>query len=495
VVTFEHGIASGDPLTDRVLIWTRLSGAEDDQPVAWTLARDPDLREVVASGEATARADDDHTLTVDVDGLEAGTTYWFRFTAGGARSPLGRTRTLPDGDHARLAVCSCAKYSAGHFAAYARIADRDDLDLVLHLGDYIYEYPDQPEQGIGSAIGRAMEPAGPAVTLADYRRRYGAYRRDPDLQRMHARHPVVATIDDHEVCENAWRGGAKDHDPARHGPWAERRAAAMRAWREWLPSRVPPGDPARIHRRLRLGRVADVFLLDARSHRDEQAQGPAADDPGRVLLGHEQLRWLLDGLAGSCAAWRLVGNPVMIGQVATRFMPEELGNPLSELGILTARDHGPAPDQWDGYPAERDRLLGGVEARGVEDVVFLSGDVHTSWALELRRDGVPADARPVAVEMVTPSVTSENLDEHLNVPERREDHDVEDEVDRCNPHVRWVDLDRHGFVLVDVTPERVRGEWWFVESVRRPARGVELGAAWCAVRGSPWLRPALDSDS
>jgi alkaline phosphatase D len=493
-MTFEHGVASGDPLADGVLIWTRVSGDRDEEPVEWTLARDPLLRDVVGRGDATARAQDDHAVTVDVGGLDPATTYWFRFAAEGARSPLGRTRTLPDGGRARFAVCSCAKYSAGHFAAYARIAERDDLDLVLHLGDYLYEYPDQPEQGIGSAIGRPMEPAGPAVTLADYRRRYAEYRRDPDLQLMHARHPLVATIDDHEVCENAWSGGAKDHDLARQGPWAERRAAAMRAWREWLPSRVPPDDPPRIHRRLSLGRLADLFLLDTRSHRDEQAKGPAVDDPARVMLGHEQLSWLLDGLSGSRAAWRLVANPVMIGQVATRFMPQDLGDPLSELGILTARDHGPAPDQWDGYPAERDRLLGGMETHGVGRVVFLSGDVHTSWAVELRRDGVPPDTPPLAVEMVTPSVTSENLDEHLDVPERREDHDIEDEVCRSNPHVRWVDLDRHGFLLIEVTPERVRGEWWFVESVRRPARGVELGAAWCAVRGSPWLRPAPDSD-
>jgi len=489
-MTFEHGVASGDPLGDRVLIWTRVESSRDEERVEWTLARDPALRDGVARGEAIARAEDDHTVTVDVAGLEPGATYWFRFAGGGSRSPVGRTRTLPDGELARLAVCSCAKYSAGHFAAYRRLSERDDLDLVLHLGDYLYEYPDQPEQGIGSAIGRAMEPPGPAVTLEDYRRRYAEYRRDPDLQALHARHPVAATIDDHEVCENAWSGGAKDHDSRRQGPWPERRAAAMRAWREWLPSRAAPGDPPRIHRRMALGDLADLFLLDARSHRDEQAKGPAVDDPGRSMLGADQLGWLLDGLGGSRARWRLVGSPVMIGQVATRYMPGDLGDPLSELGILTARDHGPAPDQWDGYPAERDRLLAAVQERGLEGLVFLSGDVHTSWAVDLRRDGAPPDSPALAVELVTPSITSENLDEHLDVPEQREDHDIEDEVRRCNPHVRWVDLDRHGYLVVEITPERVRGEWWFVESVRRPARGLELGAAWCAERGSPGLQLA-----
>jgi alkaline phosphatase D len=263
----------------------------------------------------------------------------------------------------------------------------------------------------------------------------------------------------------------------------------MRAWREWIPSRAHVDDPPRIHRHVALGDLADLWVLDARSHRDEQATGPRADDPARTMLGGEQLAWLTDGLRGSRAAWRLVGNPVMLGQVATQFMPEELGDPLSELGILTARDHGPAPDQWDGYPAERDRLLGAIERGGIADVVVLSGDVHTSWAVDLRRDGVDPGSPPLAAEVVTPSVTSENLDEHLGVPERREDHDIEDEVDRANPHVRWVDLDQHGFTVIDIDRERVRAEWWFVPTVRRRSPGAELGAVWCVDRGRPGLRP------
>jgi alkaline phosphatase D len=488
---FPHGVASGDPLADAVLIWTRVTTTRAEEPLEWVVARDPGLSDVVARGRAVARREHDHAVTIDVTGLAPGTTHWYRFAAAGGASPTGRTRTLPGpgADRARLAVCCCAKYSAGFFNAYARIAERDDLDLVLHLGDYLYEYPDQPEQGIGAAIGRAMTPAGPAVTLADYRGRYAECRRDPDLRALHAAHPVVATIDDHEVCENAWREGAKDHDPATQGPWRARRAAALRAWREWLPSRAVPGDPPTIHRRVALGDLADLFVLDGRSHRDEQVTGPRVDDPARTMLGPEQLAWLLDGLAGSRAAWRLIGNPVMMGQVATRFMPAELGEPLSELGILTARDHGPAPDQWDGYPAERDRVLGAIERRDVRDVVVLSGDVHTSWAVDLRRDGADPAAPPLAAEVVTPSVTSENLDEHLGVPERREDHDVEDEVDRANPHVRWVDLDRHGFTVVEVARDRVRADWWFVPTVRRRAPGAERGATWCVDRGRPGLRP------
>jgi PhoD-like phosphatase/PhoD-like phosphatase, N-terminal domain len=227
---FAHGVASGDPLTDGVVIWTRLTSHEDLIPVEWTVARDRDLRDVVASGGTVAEAKRDRTIHVDVSNLEPANQYFYGFTAQGETSPIGRTRTLPGAGVKRLrfAVCSCAKYNAGFFNAYSRIADRGDLDFVLHLGDYIYEASNTPpkSQTPGADIGRPFDPLGECRTLADYRRRYAQYHRDPDVQRLHHALPMIATLDDHELADGAWSGGATEHRPDEHGPWADRRAAA-----------------------------------------------------------------------------------------------------------------------------------------------------------------------------------------------------------------------------------------------------------------------------
>ena len=489
---FRHGVASGDPLADRVMIWTRVSGSAGAVDVRWRLARDALLEDRVASGTARAEPSADHTVKVDVGGLAPDTTYWYGFEAFGVSSPIGRTKTVPDApvERLRVGVASCAKYSAGYFNAYARLADREDLDFVLHLGDYIYEYGNE-ERTSWAQTGRGVEPPHACVTLADYRTRYGQCRRDPDVQRLHARHPFVVTLDDHEVCNDAWRDGAKDHDPATQGDWEARKAAGLRAWIEWLPIRVPDaGDPVRIHRSFSLGPLADLIVLDGRTRRDEQRKGPAREDPDRTLLGGAQLEWFLDELERSRETWKLVANSVMIGQVATSYMPEELGDPLSELGILSDSDAGPAPDQWDGYPAERDRVFRRIRERGIENVVFLSGDVHTAWAVDLRRDGEQPEEPPLAVEFVTASVTSENLDEKSDLAPDRTAADIEREVRECNPHVRWVDLDRHGYVVLDVTPERAQADWWFVDELLRPAPGEERGAGWRATAGEAGLRRA-----
>ncbi|MDP8942751.1 MAG: alkaline phosphatase D family protein [Actinomycetota bacterium] len=488
---FRDGVASGDPLADRVVIWTRVSGSDEAVEVRWTVASDPALREEVASGTARAEPSADHTVHVDVGALSPSTTYWYGFHAFGVRSPVGRTRTLPDAPRRlRVGVISCAKYSAGYFNAYARVADREDLDLVLHLGDYIYEYGPE-ERTPWAEMGRGVEPPRPCVTLADYRARYEQCRRDPDVQRLHARHPLIATLDDHEVCNDAWRDGAKSHDPETQGDWAARKAAGLRAWSEWLPLRIPdPGDEVRIHRSFSLGPLADLIVLDGRTHRDEQRRGPAREDPARTLLGEPQLEWFLEELERSRATWKVVANSVMIGQVSTSYMPEELGEPLSELGILSDSDVGPAPDQWDGYPAERDRIFRRIRERGITGVVFVSGDVHTAWAVELRRDSEGAEGPPLAVEFVTASVTSENLDEKSHLPPERAAHDVEREVRESNPHVRWVDLDRHGYFVLELTPEHARADWWFVDEIHRPTAGEELAASWVARAGEAGLGQA-----
>jgi alkaline phosphatase D len=277
---FSHGVASGDPTGDAVVIWTRVTTVSHSVPVAWTVARDPGLREVVASGEATAESGRDHTVSVDVGGLEPGARYFYGFRTLGESSDLGRTSTLPAEGVARVrfAMCSCAKFNAGYFNAYARIAEREGLDFLLHLGDYIYEAGNVPAKGQtpGADIGRPFDPLGECRTLEEYRTRYDQYHRDPDVQAMHRTLPIIATVDDHELADGAWAGGSDAHDPAVHGPWEGRKRAAFRARQEWLPVRTPdPVDPSRVFRQVSVGGLADIFLLDIRSRRDQPALEPA----------------------------------------------------------------------------------------------------------------------------------------------------------------------------------------------------------------------------
>jgi alkaline phosphatase D len=487
---FQHGVASGDPTSEALILWTRVTAEDPAVEVSWVLGRDRELLHVVASGSAVATSEHDHTVNIDVRGLDPGTRYFYRFHALGAESPVGRTQTLPAGDHLRIAVCACARYMSGYFNAYARIADREDLDFVLHLGDYIYEYGND-ERGPRGWLVREVEPPHECITLADYRARYAQYRRDPDVARLHARHPLIATVDDHEFCNDTWRDGAGKHDPVRDGPWHDRKAAALRAWREWMPVRVPdPRDPSRIYRSFEIGSLAHLILIDGRTQRDRQTSDPRVmDDPERTILGPEQFAWFVDQLRASNARWRLVANGVMIGQVYSEFMPEDIGEPLSELGVLTSREHGPEPDQWDGYTAERDRVFRALIELGLGNTVFLSGDVHSSWAVELHRDHREKTDPPLAVEFVTTSVTSENLDEHLGTSARTESLHVERRVIEENPHIRWAELDSHGYFVLDVTPERAQADWYYVEVVGRTP-GERLAAMWAVRSGESRLRAA-----
>jgi alkaline phosphatase D len=474
---FLHGVASGDPLADRVMLWTR---CERETTVVWTVARDQALRDVVASGETLARKKDDFTVRVDVGELEPAMNYYYFFEAGDETSPVGRTRTLPkECEHFRFAMYSCAKYNAGYFNAHARMAERDDIALILCLGDYIYEYGNH-QKGLGAKIDRAFEPDNECRTLQDYRTRYSQYRRDPMLQRLHALHPFINIVDDHEFCNDTWRDGAGGHDDAADGPWPERKEAAFRAWREWTPIRLPdPADPTRIYRTFPLGGLADLILLDSRTRRDEQTKDvDKLEHEERTLLGNDQFEWFGKECERSVATWRIIANAVMIGQVRSHFMPEDLGNPLSELGVLTAREHGPEPDQWDGYPVERRRLLECVRKNTQGHVVFLSGDCHSSWAIDLKLDPDDPEQDSIGGEFCTTSLTSENLDDDAGWDPRTRSIEIEKEVIASNPHIHWVETDSHGYVVVDVLPERVQGDWWFVDAIHVPHPGQHHEESW-----------------
>jgi len=478
---FQHGVASGDPTTDAIVLWTQVTTEEESVPVAWTLARDPELKDVVASGEASAEAEHDHTVHVDAQGLENSQELHFGFSALGETSPTARTRLLPESpDRIRFATCSCARFDAGYFNAYARIAARDDLSFLLHLGDYIYETSNTPPRNqVPSAnIGRPFEPAGECVTLDDYRTRYRQYRRDPDVQALHHAIPLIPTIDDHELADGAWAGGADAHDEARYGPWSDRKAASFQARWEWHAARKPnPGDWSRVFRSVQLGDLAEIFLLDIRSRRDQPALEPKMSDPSRSMLGAEQRDWLFGALDASAADWKLVGSPSIMRRTWKDNAGEPLATALLKLKLMDEDGEGPDEDQWDGYPVERRAVFERLDR--LDDAVVLSADIHVSAGGELILDD-----HAVAVEITAPSLTSQNLDDKLGV-ERRDERILASEraMVEAFDHIDYCEMASHGYVVVDVDRERLRAEWWHLDAVRERTAGESLGAAYEVPRG------------
>nr|WP_202477490.1 alkaline phosphatase D family protein [Streptomyces sp. SID5470] len=470
---FLHGVASGDPLPDGILLWTRVtptaeavpgSGLGPDTEVGWVVARDKAFTSVVAKGSVTATAASDHTVKADVRGLAPATDYWFRFSAGGTDSPAARTRTAPAADAAvtnlRFGVVSCANWEAGYFSSYRHLAARGDLDAWLHLGDYIYEYG-TGDYGTRDTVVRQHAPTHEILTLADYRIRHGKYKTDPDLQALHTVAPVVAIWDDHEFANDAWSGGAENHTEGAEGAWSARQAAAKQAYFEWMP--VRPALAGTTYRRLRFGKLADLSLLDLRSFRSQQAAvgNGSVDDPDRTITGRAQLDWLKAGLKSSDTTWRLVGNSVMISPFAIGSLSADLLRPLAELLGLPKEGLALNTDQWDGYTDDRRELLAHLRSNAIRNTVFLTGDIHMAWA-----NDVPVDAgtyplsASAATEFVVTSVSSDNLDDILKVPEGTVTALAAPVIQVANRHVHWVDTDRHGYGVLDITADRAQMDYY-----------------------------------
>jgi alkaline phosphatase D len=479
---FLHGVASGDPLAGAVILWTRVTldrlegsaGAGSEEAlesvtVAWRVGLDPELTREVAAGRVTTDASLDYTVKIDVDGLEPNTTYYYQFGVLDQLSAVGRTKTLPVGNVERLrfAVAACASYAHGFFNAYRSIAERSDLDLVLHLGDYIYEYADQGF-GLPTSVGRVLDPPHEISTLADYRRRHAHYKRDLDLQEVHRQHPFLLVWDDHEFANDAYRDGAQNHQPESEGEWQARKASALQAYYEWMPVRpVLPDQLERIYRGVSCGDLCDIMILDTRLiGRDAQLADPCSPallDPERSLLGPEQEAWLVGELDRSQAQgtrWRLIGQQVMFGQ---------LQNPLLGPGcVLTT-------DQWDGYGASRERVLLALEQGSIDNVVFLTGDIHSSWASDISHNPFdPAIYEAAtglgsrAVEFVTPGITSPGIEDPSEAA------NLQALAAATHPHIKFTELMRRGYLLVDVTHERVQAEWYHVETLLTRDPSVQL---------------------
>ncbi|WP_348675601.1 alkaline phosphatase D family protein [uncultured Abyssibacter sp.] len=500
-VGFIHGVASGDPLSDRVMLWTRITPEAGDQPVTvtWAVYEDADLTVSVTGGDVVTDAARDFTVKVDATGLQPGRHYWFLFTAGEVTSPVGRARTLPTGspERVRLGVATCGDYSRGLWNAYARLAERDDIDLFLHLGDYIYETD-------RDAV-RAHQPPIDVVTVDDYRARYASYRREPELQALHAAHPMIWVWDDHETVDGTWSGGAdpNDHDPEIHGPIEVRQANALQAAMEWLPIRPPdPANPERIYRDFAFGDLIDLFMLDTRRiGRDEVLPGnlgvgdfftQTGDfvDPQRQMLGAEQEQWLIDGLQTSSARWRLLGNQVVLSPLKL------FGAPAATGASIFAN-----PDQWDGYEPARNRLFDAIEQGGVDNIVVLTGDVHASIVFEVTRDPNnplvydPLTGRGVlATEFVAPSISSAGDPQTLG-PDTSTG-DLEDillargggALLAINIHGKYYEGTRNGYLVVDVDRERTQVEYWTVPTVTAVTDEQSLDATFVVTAGDGRIR-------
>lgn len=499
--SFLHGVASGDPLRDRVILWTRITPAAGVPPEAitlrWQLATDAALRHIVAAGSVEAAARHDFTAKVDADGLLPGHVYYYQFSADGQHSPVGRTRTLPDGavGAVRLAVFSCSNYPAGYFNVYADAARRDDIDVALHLGDYIYEYEsDGYASANAEALGRVSEPRGQLYQLGDYRRRYAQYRSDPDLQALHAAMPFITVWDDHEFADDTWRDGALEHNGALHGPFSVRKAAAVRAYHEWLPIRAPdPAAPEKIYRSFDFGNVLSLHMLDTRlTGRDQQllmssyldAQGRFdeakfrhdAGSPRRQMLGRAQMAWLAAGVAASGARWQMLGQQVLMARmeypmaVATgqcgctefaalkqRASRDPEGLSAREKNWLAAATLPCYLDSWDGYQHERE-LVFDLMQRHRKNLVVLAGDTHNAWASDLR----DAAGRTVGVEFATASVSSPGMEG--GYPGREPEDVANMMVDLIGP-LYYAQTSKRGYMIVTVSHAEVRCDWRFVDTV------------------------------
>ena len=506
---FYHGVASGDPLADRVIIWTRVSPDFPDYreqvEVKWKIATDPYMANIVTSGITNTYADRDYTVKIDATGLEAGTTYYYGFSALGRNSLIGRTKTTPEGevDRVRLAVITGSNYQWGVFNGYANLAKRNDLDGFIHTGDYLYEYG--PEYYAHPDLeNRNHYPETTLLVLDDYRLRYSQYRLDPDLRRLHQQMPIIAQWDDHEFANDSWMHGAENHDPVSEGPWEDRVGAALQAYYEWMPVRMDGSDDKTIYRTISYGGLLDLFMLETRLvGRDEQLCGKGGGcvvdetelyDPERTMLGSEQRSWLINGLTGSTAQWKIIGTSVMMSQL---FMTDQYGN----------------MDSWDGYPMERETIFGTVSQLGITNFGSISGDFHTSFAANLvplasYSQYTQTGEGAVGFEFTTPSITSANFNEQesfalpdgtvisplgMRLPERHPiTLQVEDFARQHNLHMKYMNIDQHGYMLVDFTPEKVQAEWYYTDSLLEQSDQEILGAVWSVEDNTTALREETD---
>lgn len=460
---FYHGVASGDPLPDRVIIWTRITPEDSvsNIPVEWEVSENENFDPLLKSDTASTSPLRDYTVKIDVTGLAPGTSYFYRFKALDKTSSVGRTKTTPSGpsDSLKFAVVSCANWEFGYFNAYDRVAEKD-VDAVLHLGDYIYEY--ETGRYGNKNVDRKNLPPHEIVSLQDYRTRYSQYHLDAGLRNVRQRHPFITVWDDHEIANDAYSTGAQNHQADKEGDYAKRKAVAKQAYYEWIPIR----ESDKHYRVFSYGTLADLIMLDerleGRTKQMDSVTHPSMNAPDRSMLGEEQLQWFENNLKTSPAAWKVIGNQVI----------------FSDLDMSNVNPKRPRSlDSWDGYPNEKKRIADFVRQNNVQNIVFLAGDTHASWAFEAAVD-VPHTYKPrnsqgaFAVEFGTTSVSSSNSNESYS------DSVVllrEAQLMKGNPHLKYTNNRDHGYLLLTLYPGKAKAEWFYVETLLRPDKGEHLG--------------------
>lgn len=451
---FYHGVASGDPLADRVIIWTRVT-PQDSVPsidVSWEVSEGENFSTILTSGKTTTTPARDYTVKVDVMGLQPNKTYYYRFKSLDKISPVGKTKTTPveERDSLKFAVVSCANWEFGYFNAYGAIAQKE-IDAVLHLGDYIYEYS-TGHYG-DTTIGRFNLPAHEILTLQDYRIRHSQYRLDQGLRELSQAHPMIAIWDDHEIANDAYTQGAQNHQEE-EGDYAIRKAAAVQSYYEWLPVR----EGTKLYRTISYGSLADLIMLDERlAGRTKQATNlsdPELSNEQRSMLGKEQLEWLTAQLETSKAQWKIIGNQVIFSKLDESF-----------------NESAKSVDNWNGYPAEQIKLSTFLKDKKLKDVIFLTGDTHASWAFEVV-ENKPDSKESIAIEFGAPSISSGNWDERYNLDTARLGEQL---YQKFNPHLKYVNGIDHGYMLLTVYPDRAKAEWFYVETLRKRELAERLG--------------------
>jgi alkaline phosphatase D len=509
--SFNHGVASGDPMQDKVILWTKVTpddASSTQVDVAWVVALDDGFTNIVDEGITSTTSNSDFTVKIDMQGLSAGTVYYYRFASLGKMSPVGRTKTLPatDVNSVTMAVVSCSNYPAGYFNAYTEAAKRDDLDVVLHLGDYIYEY------GMGGfatehaeTIGRALpsDNAEEIISLADYRKRYALYRTDAGSQALHAKAPFISVWDDHEVANNGWRDGAENHDES-EGDFEARKMAGLQAYFEWMPIRPASiDDKETIFRQFDFGQLVSLYMMDTRyvgrdkgleyadfidpqtGAIDAASFQAAVGDPARTMLGTQQLQWLQGSMALSSATWQVLGQQVLMGRM---MLPVELlphlttPGPtvialLQELAAIKerivlndpsvtaqerARVETVAPyslDAWDGYFVEREVILG-TAAQLAKNLVVLAGDTHNSWANNLK----DMNGNKIGVEFATTSVSSPGLGDHLQL-NAATTGPFESIIRLLVDDLKYFNAGERGFMVVNFTEQNAVCDWYYIDNI------------------------------
>lgn len=463
---FYHGVASGDPLSDRVILWTRVTpdstvSSSDSIQVNWRVATDTAMSTIVASGSGYTNEGKDWTFKVDASGLSPDGCYYYDFYALNRYSIAGRTFTTPVGDvdSLRFAVVSCSNYEHGYFNAYARLVQRNDFSAVLHLGDYIYEY------GAGgysaNIAGRDNEPVNEIITLTDYRVRHSHYKLDNDLRSLHQQYPFITVWDDHESANDSYKDGAENHTEGAEGLWVDRKAYSQQAYHEWMPIRTVPGSGS-IYRSIEYGDLAKFYFCDTRLEgRTEQSAG--SNDSTRTILGSTQYSWLTNELDNSTAQWNILGQQVMMAPL------ELFGSPLNN-------------DQWDGYNWERTQLQNHIINNSIDNFVVLTGDIHTSWANDLPGSGYDAStgSGSVGVEFVVTSVTSPGFP--FSVPAST--------IQFENDHMKYIDLTENGYMILDINKQRTQADWYYLTDITTQTTSDYYADGWYVNDGERHLNQA-----